>query len=250
MKSVLMVSLISILGISCSSVPKGEYSRTKIERPYSLPDDVAKTSIGATTVATEITEADDEVANDDETSGGSTPTLLFENGISKNVSWIYPLGLKWGIYSDESHTVGFSFASLFIITTYSFDYWFKLSEKISLRPYTRYSLIDIFFIRDERRYNGAEVLYQLNEKLALNTFYHIGTYSGKSEFIEAVVTGLTGSDDIDTEVTGTIAGGGFGVHYSISDKWDFDSSIQFETLEVDSFTTSSTQLKFDFGYLY
>ena len=43
---IFLVFFFALMTIACNTAPKGEYSRSKIARPYAMPDDVARSSLG------------------------------------------------------------------------------------------------------------------------------------------------------------------------------------------------------------
>jgi hypothetical protein len=244
------ILLMSTLFVACSSTPKGSYSRSHIDRPYALPDDVASFEFGAVTRAFETKDVSNESTVDDDTYGSSTPTLIFEHGISDNVSWIYPLGVKWNIFNNEKHTFGVKLASFIIYNTYSIDYWYRLSKNISLRPYFLNEQLTTFFYNERKDLYGIETLYQLNSNLALNFSYGIGTFEGYSPFLDAIVEDITGSEQEDFVLEGSLVRFKLGSIYSISELWDVRGSLAFETIKLDEFTNDISTFDLSFVYLY
>ena len=70
--------LFSFILIGCSSTPKGEYSRSKIDRPYSLPDDVARSSFGLYAESIEVTKSDSLTEDEDDDDTYGSYLLSFE----------------------------------------------------------------------------------------------------------------------------------------------------------------------------
>lgn len=237
-------SLIPIVGllslISCSSTPKGEYSRSVIDRPYALPDDVATTTFSSTSINSKLKDSADSVSGESEELNQSLPSITFENGIGTDVSWIYPIGVKWGIYNNEKHTFGFSFATVFLLTTYSLDYWYRISDSLSLRPYYRGYNLDFIIVEEERRFTGADLIFQATSNFAITGGFNTGTYKGKSELFDLIVNGDTTGDDLDVETEGTFTTLSLGLTYSLSDYWDLFASFAREDLKVEDFETETT----------
>lgn len=242
----------SLLLISCSSTPKGEYSRSFIDRPYALPDDVASVEFGAVARNSETIDISSNSSVDDENemTSTTTPTLIFEQGISNSVSWIYPLGLKWGIFNNENHTLGAKLASFLIYTTYSFDYWYRVSNKFSVRPHFTSEQLTTFFVNDRRNMTGLDLIYQANNSLALITSIQGGSYEGYSPFLDAVIEDITGEDEEDIEVNGDLVRYGIGAIYSLSESWDVRGDLMVESIEFDDFTSRTSILDLSFVYFY
>lgn len=244
------VSLFTL--ISCSSTPKGEYSRSHIDRPYALPDDVASFAFGVASIRTETTDVTNDALSDvdDDVEEGSLPLLGWENGISDNASWIYPLGFRWGIYENEKHTVGVSFATFLFATFYSIDYWYRLNDKFSLRPFFKNEQITTFIYNDRRDLYGLELVYQAQKHLALMLKYSQGTYEGYSPFIDAIVEDISGTEQDDTKVEGDVNRMSLGGIYSFAENWDFRFSAYREAIELDDFTNNISALDLRFVYFY
>lgn len=226
----ILVLCASVLGlISCSSVPKGEYSRSEIDRPYALPDDVASFSFGS--AATVYHTDDEDVESEDQEEGYSSTLLGFEQGISNNVSWIYPLGLKWNIHSKDKHTFGLSFYTLILYTTTSLDYWYRINEKFSLRPYFRTKSFNFFFVEEDLQGPGVDLVFQATEKFAMTFGYSAGTFSGSSDFLDILLTGS--NEESVTKVDGTFSVVSLKLLYSIHERWDLSAYYGIETRETD-----------------
>jgi len=239
----LLSVLVSLIFISCSTTPKGDYSRTKIERPYSLPDDVAQTSFGISTISEKITDADESIEEDDYDSYGSF-LLYFENGIGEDVSWVFPLGIKYSAYSDEKHTVGLTAFTLFLYNYASLDYWYRVNKEISLRPYYRHTSFDIGFTEDKRNFYGLEFLYQTTSNLALGLDFSSGKYTTSSDLLEGFF-GLSAS-----EVSGNFTRLGLIGLYSLSEKWDIEWKLYTQDQQADNADLETSTAELQFNYFY
>ncbi len=252
MKNFGFLFLCGFIFMGCSSsTPKGQYSKSKVERPYALPDDVATFAFGQSTVITKSSELDIVLDEDDSAEAAfSIPYFRFEQGISKNASWLYPLGFKWAIFENETSMFGVSAASVIFYSTLSVDYWHKISEKISLRPYFRTRNISFFIINEQRQGPGLDILYQATEKFALSIGGGAGTYSANSDFIDAIVNDINDDDESDTRVDGTYTGFNLTALYSITDSWDFNFEVGSSTDKVEDFTLETTNMDIGFTYIY
>jgi hypothetical protein len=250
MQSILLaLTLISVIG--CSSTPKGEYSKSKIERPYALPDDIATTEFGYNFETLSSSNVDGETASSDaDEQSYSIPYFAFEQGIAENVSWIYPIGIRWGILKNDKHTAGISVASVIFVTTTSLDYWYRISEKFSIRPFFRTLKIDIFILEEDRQGPGLELVYQATEALAISLTADQGTYSGGSDLVDAIFDDISGSDDSDSSVDGTYSGFSVAAQYALNDKWDLNISVGSVKTQTDDFTIGSSNGKLGFKYIY
>ncbi len=247
MKSIFIV-LSSIILVSCSTNPKGEYSRTEIDRPYSLPHDVASAEIGVRSVSVETSEAKNDV--DDENDAYSSTLMGFEDGINNSVSWIYPIGLRAKFYSDEKHTFGASGVTFFVYTQYQVDYWYRINKKISLRPSFTNEQIDFIFFNEKKQLTGLELLYQVNGHFALTLYGGTGTYESNSSLFDDIIEDITGEEQEDTEVSGNINRISAGAIYSFSELWDGKIKYIKDMIEVDEFKVDSHILDLSFVYYY
>ncbi len=247
MKSFFIV-LSSIILVSCSTNPKGEYSRTKIERPYSLPHDVASAEIGVRSVSVETSEIENDVEDESETY--SSTLMEFEDGINSSVSWVYPIGLRAKFYSDEKHTFGASGVTFFIYTQYQVDYWYRVNQKVSLRPSFTNEQIDFLFYNEKKQLTGLEMLYQVNNHLALSLYGGAGTYESNSDLFDKIIEDITGEEQEDTEVSGDIKRLSLGAVYSFSELWDGKLKYIRDMIEVDEFKVDSNILDLSFVYYY
>lgn len=237
---------------SCSSTPKGSYSRSHIDRPYAMPDDVASIELGASAYQSsvkDVTGVSSLVA--DTTQFYGLPILKFEHGISSNLSWIYPLGLRWGVFDKNEHNLGFSFFSLLLYNEYSLDYWYRFNHKISLRPYFKSEQTNILFYEQRTDIYGANILYQKTENLALSFGVGVGTFFGRSQFFETIIDEILQSQSsLDSSVSGDVLRLSVQIIYSLSDRWDFRSEIFSETIAMPLFNVSTQRLSTSFVYFY
>lgn len=237
--------------VSCSSTPKGQYSRSEIDRAYALPDDIATTSFGIVTQTAEAHNFSSDVSdNTDDESVVSLPSIIFEQGISENINWVYPLGLRYGIYDQGKHTVGLSAMTLFLVSAYELQYRYRLNEEISLRPYHRGYNLDLILVNEEKRSFGAEVLYQPTQNFSLSFGLGKGTYVGETPLLEDIFEDLTGAKELDSKLEGTYSETMIKVQYSISEKWDVSYLVRLEKLELDDFDVDIGVGQFYFTYIY
>lgn len=244
------VALLCLSALSCTIAPKGNYSRTHIDRPYTLNEDVAKVSFGVQSTSVDLVNANDSATGQTESDNYSSPLLLFENGVSDNFTWIFPIGLRWRIYNDEKNSLGISGMTGIFWTILSFDYWLRLSERFSLRPYARYLGYDFIFVEEERQFQGLEVLYQLNKYWSFSFYGHKGEYRGQSDLIDIIVNGLAGTDDFTSEVTGEYRGVGLKSLYSLNDRWDVFIDVLRERYYFDDFDLDGTAMDLGFNYYW
>ncbi|MCT4642738.1 MAG: hypothetical protein N4A33_10635 [Bacteriovoracaceae bacterium] len=253
MKNILFL-ISSLIFISCSSTPKGEYSRSFIERPYALPDDIASAKLGVRVQdlsSSDITSTAISTFNEDEEQTVvSMPIIGFEHGISDSVNWIYPLGLRWNIYNNEKHTFGASLASLILYTTYSFDYWYRINDKLSLRPYFLSEQIHAIFFEDRRDFFGLNFVYQASKKVALKLNYAKGEYEGSSKFFDAIIDSITGNNESDISITGDISRIGVSTVYSFSNSFDLNLGLMHSTLKADDFSVKTIRSDLSITYFY
>tara|TARA_B100001971_G_C18268046_1_gene596754 strand:- start:202774 stop:203529 length:756 start_codon:yes stop_codon:yes gene_type:complete len=251
MKILYLVSIL-FLFIACSSTPKGDYSRSHIDRPYALPDDVASVEFGASGYHTQVTEVDDISTSslDVSSTDYAMPLLRFEQGINENVSWLYPLGVKWGVLRSREHNLGISFATLFLYTQYRIDYWYRLSEKVSLRPYFSSDQMDLLIFNTREDVIGLDILYQYTSNLALSLNLGSGKYEGYSPFFDQVLEDISGEEEDDIKVEGDIIKYGLGLIYSFHERWDLRTSLAQEIIDYSDFSTKRTELDLSLVYFY
>lgn len=244
--------LLLLLFISCSTTPKSEYSRTKIDRPYALPDSIASVEAGYLVSKTKVSEVSDVDVPDfvgiDFVQ--QLPILRFEQGIGSSVNWIYPLGVRWSAYDDQKHMLGLSVASLLFYTTTRLDYWYRISEKFSFRPhYINESLI-LIIINQAWDLTGGELVYQHNEKLAFTFGVDVGAFTGTSPLIDEILEDITEEDQDDVRLEGDVTRFNLGLQYSLTANWDLNTIATLEKIVFDEFETSETQLDLSFTYFY
>ena len=235
----------------CAITPKGDYHKSKIERPYALPDDIAITSYGMEYDIDSMNNAEKSATKKQEKDRNFLPRLIFEHGIGKNVNWIYPLGIRWGIYQGERHTLGLKahVHTVFFLSEYSFDYWYKLSPSISIRPYYRRKSSHIIFIDKSSNFAGVEILYQTTEKLALSIYGHAGNHKVRSRFIELIVYGFSGKH-LSSEFSGTFKRIGLGNLYSINDKWDIYAKASMANYKLEDYKIKNIAAHLGLNYIW
>lgn len=245
-----LLPLMFLIIFSCSSTPKGEYSQSKIERPYALPDDIASFEVGYSVRASKAVDFSEDDKVEDENQAASFPLIGFEQGISKSVSWIYPIGLKWNIYNNDKHTFGTTASSLFFYSSLSLDYWYRLTENLSIRPYFKNEKVSLILINEARDVFGAEALYQLTSKLSLSLNYDKGAYRAASPFLDAIMEDISGREKENVRIHGLVSRVGLNAQYSFSENWDFLSTFAIEQIEFDDFTNQASKLNLSFVYFY
>jgi len=237
--------LFSFILIGCSSTPKGEYSRSKIDRPYSLPDDVARSSFGLYAESIEVTKSDSLTEDEDDDDAYGSYLLSFETGIGEDASWIFPLGLRYTAYNDEKHTVGLTAYTLIVFNYASLDYWYRINDKVSLRPYYRNTNLNFLIVEDDRKFFGTEILFQTTQNLALGLDLSKGSFTTKSDFLDDLF------DTKNNETSGDFFRLGLNGLYSLSEKWDIEWSIYTQNQEADNDTEiKSGGTEFLFNYFY
>lgn len=230
------------------SVPKGEYTRTNIDRPYALPDDVATIDMGFRTLSTKYEDQDDLIEDDEYTYGSYL--LIFENGIADNINWIYPLGLRWGIFENEQHTIGVSASYLFFFSNYSVDYWYRVNSQFSLRPYARGSHWNLIIAEEKKDYVGAEVMYQLNKLWSISLFTHKGSFVSSSDLIDEILADVLGSTSKDEDATGDLMAFGLSTMYSLNERWDINFNWENEELSLETEKIQNLSTSFSFTYIW
>ncbi len=247
----LLITLIFfVLFSGCAVAPRGNYYNSKIERPYALPDDIAITSFEIKGYRDSFNDSSKSATGRKEKEQKLIPKIRFENGISQNVSWIYPLGLRWGLYQGETHTFGLKAFTLLLISDYSFDYWYRLNSSVSIRPYYRGKSLDLFFVKESRNFTGVEFLYQATNNLAISIYGNSGNYKTSSPLIEAILNGATGSDDFSTELSGTFKQIGFNGFYSINEQWDFYTIASAANYKLKDFEIKNITANFGLNYIW
>ena len=234
----------------CSITPKGNYSNSLIDRPYALPDDIATVTFGGRYEREELKDASDSATGKKEEDEVVLPRLYFEHGIGKSFSWIYPIGLKWGIYQNDKHLLGVSLLTYLVHDYYSVDYWYRVGESFSIRPYHRGERFQLLLVNRSHRFSGAEFLYQANDKLSLGLYGHMGNYTASSPMFEAIVKGITNSDDPSTKVTSDFKEAGFRLMYSMSESWDINAALGMASYDFDDFETTSIRTNFSLSYIW
>lgn len=247
-----IVILFAMLAFGCASNPKGEYSRSHIDRPYALPDDVASATVGLSASSIKLKEENVDAFTEIENSQASyvTPVIAFEQGIGDVASWIYPLGLKWEVWGSEKHTLGLSAATLIFYSTYSFNYWYRISDKVSLRPYFRSEQTNLIIFDYRQDLYGLDVIYQVTDTIAMKFNYGKGTFEGSSDVFDEALSDIEGSEVEDASVKGDVTEYGIGGIFSLSEYIDLRSSLYFEKMELDTFSSEVTSLDFNFVFFY
>lgn len=217
---------------ACEIAPKGELTRTEIDRPYTLPDDVAKISGAVSSQSTRLENPDDSYNHTSESTTNTTPGILFENSINDDFGWIFPLGFRWRIFHDERNSFGISAFTLILFNALSVDYWFRISDQFSLRPYYRAASMDWIFVQERRNYFGAELLYQATDHWAFSGYGHGGRYSVKSELVDIIVRGFSNNDDFTSEVSGDFWGAGLSTVYSADERWDITGRAEVDRYDL------------------
>lgn len=246
----LLIFLVLILSCACSIAPRGEYSRSEVNRPYSAPDDIAifQASYLIQTYTIDNLVVDTITQNSD-TYTLNMINLGLEHGISDNVSWVYPLGLKYTISENEKHSFGFSFNTLFIITNASLDYWYRLNDSWSIRPFIRTRDIDAYIIIERKKSIGSSFVYQFNDEFSLTPSLEYGSYELGSDLVEDLFSELS-DDDLNATSKGTFRNIELNLLYSIS-KWiDLTGSLSNERISLDDYdlVINSAQLGINLIY--
>jgi hypothetical protein len=228
-------------GAACNTLPKGEYSRSFIERPYSLPDDVATVSFGANSTTYKVEEKQGNNTFNSEDDENALIFANFENGINNNLSWIYPLGLRWTLLNQNDHTIGISAMTFFIFNFLKIDYWYRLSSDISIRPFFQVTRFNYLYFREKKELLGIDLVWQVHQNFSITFKGFGGEYSGSSGILEDILNDIFGSST-STEVTGEIKGGGLGFLYSINDRFDFVIDAQYSRIEDNAVNSSNYSL--------
>ncbi|MBD66924.1 MAG: hypothetical protein CME62_17105 [Halobacteriovoraceae bacterium] len=247
---IILLILLTVVCVSCSTSPKGEYPSAKIDRPYNLPVDVAKVTVGYghTKVSTE--DESDNLGSSEDYSKNSLQAG-FEDGVWKNVSWLYPIGIRWTAFQNDSHTFGVSGVTLLLASSISLDYWYRMSESFSLRPFYKNQRMDTFIIDSSRDTMGLELIYQVNEKFSVSPIYEVGRYSSDSELFETLFEDIDESDiDADFYSDGVVRSVTLELLYNINERWDiFLLGTQDKVIYEDyTLVTSNTSLNFNYFY--
>lgn len=211
--------------------PMGEYPRSHIDRPYTLPENVVKGSFGAQTSNLKLKKASDSVTNVQETDSYISPSFALDARINDNLTWVYPIGLRWRIYHDETHNIGVAGGTLLLYNYIGFDYWYRLSPRWSLRPSATGRHLNLIFIEESQTSVNLDVVFQATENWSLSLIGSAGDYSTKSELIERIVTGIT-NDDFSTEVKGEFYSVGISTLYSLSPEWDVTASLSYKQYDL------------------
>jgi len=239
---------IIIISCSCSITPKGNYSRSKIDRPYALPDDIASFSVGAfNSTITLDNIVLSSLAKDANSVNYSMILLGLEQGISDNASWLYPLGFKYNFINTSKHSLGISFVTLFFINDASITYWYRLNQKWSLRPIVRSRQIDLLFIEQRKDTTGLEVLYQWRDNFAFSMLYQRGRYEAKSSLVQELISN---DDELDSMLYGELSELQLELLYSLSNHWDLIGDISRETISFDEFDLVTTDFALTIKYLF
>lgn len=235
---------------ACSVAPKGEYSRTEIDRPYSLNEDVAKVSFGMQAWNISLDDASDSATGEKESDGRAAAFLSFENGITDNFTALYfPFGFRYQIWRNEKHTFGISAATLIMVGALSVDYWYRINSTLSIRPYFRSTYFNFIFVEEYRQFAGAQLLFQADKYLSFGFFGHTGNYKAKSELIDAIVRGISNSDDFTTESSGKFWSAGVSSNYSLGDSWDIAAQVGISKFDL-NYTLTSVEGQLGFNYYW
>ncbi|MBD63710.1 MAG: hypothetical protein CME62_00760 [Halobacteriovoraceae bacterium] len=240
--------LLTLTAISCASQPKGEYSESKIERPYNLPYDVAKFSFGAEYSIDKVSEPIEELGDADTLESGY-PFITAENGWLDRFSWIFPLGFRWNILKTDTQDFGISAYTSFFITHFSIDYWYEFHWLMSFRPYYRSKQVKAVLFESSRDALGIELVYQFTKKFAFSPRYELGRYSVDSNFIEQV---FEENFEVRPELynDGLLSSYGLEVLYSISDAWDVVLLGEQDLVQFSDYDLRTTKLSLTFSFFY
>lgn len=217
----LLATALSMLigATACTIAPKADYTRTHVDRPYTLPSDVAKVTFGAQHNSRKAEETISGVTADN-SKELVTPLWELENGVVDSFTWIFPLGFKLRFYSDNFHSLGVSAYSLYVQNAFSVDYWLRLHENVSLRPFYRGEYTPALYFEEERSYYGGDLLFQLNDYWSWTFTGHYGKYSGHSKFFEVLLKDLIPGFDKESVVSGNYWSAGASTLISLSEYWD------------------------------
>lgn len=250
MKLFLVFIFLALAACSTPGQKMPEYPQRWIDRPYTLPANLMKFSAQVGFQRQAVSSKEYSITGKAEAVNYTIPILDYEAGINDDVTYSALLGLKWRIYSDEKHSVGINAWTLLLWSTLSVDYWYRVSESVSLRPYYRASHLNLFVIETTTSIPGLEVLFQVTDNWGLSTYYQRGRYKTRSEFVELIVNGITKSNDFNTELTGTVSEFGLATVYSLNPHWDLRGQTGYARYDLDPLRLHSFSIAGGFNYFF
>lgn len=208
-----------------------EYPRSEIDRPFSLPKKIKSYTVLANATTTFGSDCDSSSSSCD----ASQPLFFFwplnwSYGLTDKFTLDFsplPLGGKYQIYHDDTHTVGLSFAYFFIAGFINLNYRLKLSDQFALEPALNFTRFDFLVLSYDRSSADLGLLWQTNPVWSLKLVGGRGQIKAKSEFLEELFDSFSENKNSDLTYVDHFWQLNFESLYSFDRQWDWRQTVGF-----------------------